>query len=184
MNTCEDDGSRFTAAFEKSGRQYPGIRTPAAQCVPILLADDDEDDRFLTTDALKSSKLVNSIRTVKDGEELMDYLLRRGAYAAPASAPRPGIILLDLNMPRKDGREALQEIKAHPALRSIPVIVLTTSETEEDIVRSYNLGVNSFISKPVTFEGLVAALKVATEYWFQIVRLPARTVDLEMSEYA
>jgi CheY-like chemotaxis protein len=141
--------------------------------IVILLADDDEDDRILTADALRESKLANELKTVSDGEDLMDYLYRRGNYAPPASAPRPGLVLLDLNMPRKDGREALREMKADPALRSIPVVILTTSKAEEDVERAYNLGANSFIVKPVTFAGLVEALKVATEYWFQIVQLPA-----------
>jgi CheY-like chemotaxis protein len=140
--------------------------------IVILLADDDEDDRMLTTDALHVSKLANDLKTVNDGEELMDYLLHRGKYAGPGQAPRPGLVLLDLNMPKKDGREALREMKADPVLRSIPVVVLTTSKAEEDIERTYNLGANSFIVKPVTFEGLVQALGVVTEYWFQVVHLP------------
>jgi len=139
----------------------------------VLLADDDEDDRMLTAEALRESKLANELTTVNDGEELMDYLYRRGKYAPPASAPRPGLVLLDLNMPRKDGREALREMKADEGLRSIPVVILTTSKAEEDVERAYNLGANSFIVKPVTFAGLVEALKVTTEYWFQIVQLPA-----------
>lgn len=138
----------------------------------ILLADDDEDDRMLTADALRISKLANTLSTVNDGEELMDYLYHRGRYAPPASSPKPGLLLLDLNMPRKDGREALREIKADPQLKSIPVVVLTTSKAEEDIERAYNLGANSFIVKPVSFDGLVKSLSVATEYWFQIVELP------------
>jgi CheY-like chemotaxis protein len=141
--------------------------------IVILLADDDEDDRILTADALRVSKLANDLRTVSDGEELMDYLHHRGEYAPPASSPRPGLVLLDLNMPRKDGREALREMKADPGLRSIPVLVLTTSKAEEDIERTYNLGANSFIVKPVTFDDFVEAMRVATEYWFQVVQLPA-----------
>ncbi|RMH57786.1 MAG: response regulator [Bacteroidetes bacterium] len=140
--------------------------------VVILLADDDPDDLLLTTRALRKNRLVNEIKTVEDGEELMDYLLRRGAYAAPGAAPRPGVILLDLNMPRKDGREALQEIKSDPELRRIPVVVLTTSQAERDIIQSYDLGVNAFITKPVTFEGLANAIKVLGDFWFEIVRLP------------
>ncbi len=140
----------------------------------ILMADDDEDDRMLTADALQVSKLANTLTTVNDGEELMDYLHRRGKYAPPASAPRPGIVLLDLNMPKMDGREALREMKSDPELRTIPVVVLTTSKAEEDIERTYNLGANSFIVKPVTFERLVESLQVITEYWFEVVRLPSR----------
>lgn len=142
------------------------------QPIVILLADDDEDDRILTADALRISKLANDLKTVSNGEEMMDYLNHRGKYAPPASSPRPGLVLLDLNMPRKDGREALREMKADPALRSIPVVVLTTSKAEEDVERTYNLGANSFIVKPVTFEDFVHAMKVATEYWFQVVQLP------------
>ena len=143
------------------------------KAIVILLADDDEDDRILTADALRVSKLANDLRTVNDGEELMDYLYHRGEYAAPASSPRPGLVLLDLNMPRKDGREALREMKADPGLRSIPVVVLTTSKAEEDVERTYNLGANSFIVKPVTFDDFAEAMRVATEYWFQVVQLPA-----------
>jgi CheY-like chemotaxis protein len=140
--------------------------------IVILMADDDEDDRLLAADALLLSKLANKLITVNDGEELMDYLRHRGKHAPPAVSPRPGLVLLDLNMPRKDGREALREIKSDPELRSIPVVILTTSKGEEDIERGYNLGANSFITKPVTFDGLVESLRVATEYWFQVVQLP------------
>jgi len=140
--------------------------------ITILLADDDADDRMMASDALEESRLANDLRCVEDGEELMDYLHRRGKYAPPNAAPRPGLILLDLNMPRKDGREALKEIKAEPELRSIPVIVLTTSKAEEDIYRTYDLGVNSFITKPVNFESLVAVMKALGKYWFEIVELP------------
>lgn len=141
--------------------------------ITILLADDDEEDRQMTKDALTESRLANDVRLVGDGEELTDYLFGRGAYTNPADAPLPGLILLDLNMPKKDGREVLVEIKSDPRLRQIPVVVLTTSKTEEDIVRTYALGVNSFITKPVTFDGLVDAMTVFTQYWFEIVALPS-----------
>ena len=140
--------------------------------IVILLADDDEEDRMLACDALAESRLSNHINCVTDGEELMDYLQRRGKYAPPAEAPRPAIILLDLNMPKKDGREALKEIKADPGLRQIPVVVLTTSKADEDILRSYDSGASSFISKPVTFAGLVELMKGLRQYWFEIVDLP------------
>ena len=140
--------------------------------VTILLVDDDEEDLLMTKQALQESRLGNDLRTTHDGEELMDYLLRSGEYTDPADSPRPGLILLDLNMPKKDGREALVEIKANPDLRKIPVIVLTTSKAEEDIFRTYDLGVSSFITKPVTFAGLVEAMRVLTQYWFEIVELP------------
>lgn len=138
----------------------------------ILMADDDPDDREFTRSAMQESRLVNDLRCVEDGEELLDYLHRRGRYADPKDSPRPGLILLDLNMPRLDGREALREIKADPKLRHIPVVVLTTSKTEEDILRSYGLGANCFITKPVTFEGLVEVVKVLDKHWFQLVELP------------
>jgi CheY-like chemotaxis protein len=141
--------------------------------VVILMADDDADDRELTRDALAESRLANELHFVEDGVQLLDYLHHRGAYSRPGSAPRPGVILLDLNMPRKDGREALREIKADPGLRTIPVVVLTTSKAEEDIVRSYDLGANSFISKPVTFDGLVEVVRGLGKYWFDIVELPS-----------
>ncbi len=144
----------------------------SSQSIVILMADDDVDDRMLAYDAFKESRLVNTLRFVTDGEELLDYLHRRGSYIDPLQAPRPGVILLDLNMPRKDGREALREIKTNPQFRSIPIVVLTTSKAEEDIYRSYDLGVNSFITKPVTFEGLVDVMRTIGKYWFEIVELP------------
>ena len=141
--------------------------------ITILLADDDEDDRRLTKDAFAESRLANDLRCVEDGQQLLDYLRREGAYREAADAPRPGLILLDLNMPKLDGREALQAIKADPTLRSIPVVVLTTSKSEEDVFRSYDLGVNSFITKPVSFEGLVEVVRILGHYWFEIVELPS-----------
>jgi CheY-like chemotaxis protein len=141
----------------------------------ILLADDDEEDRTMTIEALRERRVANDIRCVADGQELVDYLFHRGAYTDPNDAPMPGLILLDLNMPKKDGREALAEMKTDTKLRSIPVVILTTSRAEEDIVRTYDLGVNSFISKPVTFDGLVRAMDVFSRYWLQIVELPTTT---------
>jgi two-component system, response regulator len=147
--------------------------------VVILLADDDEEDRMLLCDALKESRLSNEIHCVTDGEDLMAYLRQEGLYAPPAYAPRPGLILLDLNMPKKDGREALKEIKADPNLRQITVVVLTTSKAERDIFRSYDSGASSFISKPVTFEGLVNLMKALGQYWFEIVDLPKQVAPAE-----
>lgn len=138
----------------------------------ILLAEDDADDRLLAVDALSESRIANDLHCVEDGEELMNYLRRRKGYSDPDSSPRPGIILLDLNMPRKDGREALREIKSDPELKCIPVIVLTTSQAEEDILRTYELGVSSYIRKPVTFDGLVKVMKSLGNYWFHLVELP------------
>jgi CheY-like chemotaxis protein len=139
--------------------------------ITILLADDDPDDRLMASEAISESRLTNPLVTVSDGEELLDYLLWRGEYAE-SKPDRPGIILLDLNMPKKDGREALREIKGHPDLRRIPVVVLTTSKAEEDILRTYDLGVNSFITKPVTFDQLVDVMKSLGKYWLEIVELP------------
>lgn len=147
------------------------MRRDATDSITILMADDDADDRMLAEDAMKENRLGNSFRCVEDGQELMDYLKRSGRYATQ-DAPRPGLILLDLNMPRKDGRQALQEIKSDPELRQIPVVVLTTSKTEEDVLRSYDLGANSFITKPVTFDRLVEIVRTLGTYWFQIVELP------------
>src|SRR6187549_3192530 len=140
--------------------------------IVILLADDDEEDRMLAADAMVESRVANDLRFVEDGEELLDYLYKRGRYSAADAAPTPGLILLDLNMPRKDGREALREIKADPDLRRIPIVVLTTSKAEEDIYRTYDLGANSFITKPVSFEGLVAVMRDIGRYWIEIVELP------------
>ncbi len=145
----------------------------ARRPVTILMADDDEEDCELTRDALQDARLANEMRFVYDGQELLDYLRREGAYAGPSvNAPRPGVILLDLNMPKKDGREALAEIKADDSLRRIPIVVLTTSKDEEDVLRTYDLGVNSFITKPVTFAGLVEVMRTWTRYWLEIVELP------------
>jgi two-component system response regulator len=143
-----------------------------AKPIVILMADDDADDRMLAKDALEESRVLNELRFVEDGEQLMDYLLHRGEYSDPESSPKPGLILLDLNMPKKDGREALQEIKAHHELKRIPIVVMTTSKAEEDIYRSYDVGASSFITKPVTFERLVELMKAIGEYWVEFVELP------------
>ena len=138
----------------------------------ILMADDDEDDCLLAQEALIESHLANNLHIVCDGEQLMDYLYRRDKYRDIDLSPRPGLILLDLNMPKKDGREALKQIKADANLRQIPIVILTTSKADEDIYRSYDLGANSFITKPVTFSGLVEVMKTIGKYWFEIVELP------------
>ena len=148
------------------------LLTMHSSAMAILIADDDEDDRLLAADALREAGIVNPLQFVADGEELMNYLHNRGRYASSLVAPRPGILLLDLNMPRKDGREALNEIKSNPHLRSIPVVVFTTSETPEDIEWVYAMGGNSFITKPVTFQGLVSTLKTIGDFWFHVSRLP------------
>ena len=136
------------------------------------MADDDADDRRLTKEALEESRLANGIRFVEDGEELMEYLRHAGKYSNSQESPRPGLILLDLNMPRYDGRAALKEIKNDPDLRQIPIVILTTSKADEDVYRSYDLGVNSYIVKPVTFEALVDILQTIEKYWIEIVELP------------
>jgi len=137
------------------------------------MADDDPDDRLLIKEAFQESLISNSIYFVEDGVELLDYLRWQDKFANPKDAPTPDLILLDLNMPRKDGREALAEIKSDPRLRYIPVVVLTTSKAEEDIMRSYDIGAASYITKPVTFDGLVEAIRGLGQYWVQIVRLPS-----------
>ena len=140
--------------------------------IRILIADDDADDRMLIADAFEEASLSNPVDFVEDGVELLDYLNRRGKYVDRAKEEMPGIILLDLNMPRMDGRTALKEIRADAELRKIPIIVLTTSKSEEDILKTYDLGVNSFITKPVTFERLVQVVQVLNRYWIEIVALP------------
>lgn len=140
--------------------------------IVILIADDDAEDRMLIHEALEESRLKNSIQFVENGEELMDYLHNRNSFSDKKKFPTPGLVLLDLNMPKKDGREALKEIKADDTLRLIPIVVLTTSKAEEDVLRTYDLGVNSFITKPVTFSALVEVMKTLSKYWFEIVELP------------
>ena len=138
----------------------------------IIMAEDDADDRLLVKDALEECQWNADIRFVENGEELLDYLLRQGKYRRAEESPRPGLILLDLNMPRKDGREVLRDIRGHADLRRIPVVVLTTSRADTDIERVYELGANSFISKPVQFEGLVNLMRTIAQYWFKTVELP------------
>lgn len=146
----------------------------AGKPITILMAEDDPDDRLLARQALKAERLANDLHIVEDGAELMDYLYRRGNYSDPAAAPRPGLILLDLNMPKLDGREALAQIKADPGLRRIPVVILTTSKAEEDVCSSYDNGASSYITKPVSFEGLANVIQVLGKYWFEIVELPSQ----------
>ena len=147
--------------------------TRAARPITILMADDDADDRQMTREAFEASHLANDLRFVNDGVELLDYLCRRNQYADPALSPRPGLILLDLNMPKKDGRQALREIKDDPNLRNIRIVVMTTSKAEEDILRTYDLGASSYVTKPVTFTALVDVIKTMGKYWLEIVELPS-----------
>lgn len=146
--------------------------TKSRRPITILMADDDAEDREFAREAFEASHLANDFRTVQDGRELLDYLNREGDYADPASSPRPGLILLDLKMPRLSGLEALERIKAQPGLARIPVVILTTSGADEDITRSYDLRASSFIRKPVTFDGLIEAIRSLEHYWFEIVELP------------
>jgi CheY-like chemotaxis protein len=138
----------------------------------ILIADDDEDDRMFTKEAFDENFKEKDIRFVNDGVDLLDYLRRRNKYSDPASSPRPSIILLDLNMPKMDGREALREIKSDPQLRTIPVVILTTSRAEQDVLKTYDMGVNCFITKPVSFTAFVEVTRTIGHYWFDIVKLP------------
>jgi CheY-like chemotaxis protein len=140
--------------------------------ISIVMADDDEDDQLLAREALAENRLANPIQFVSDGEQLLAYLRNQPPFEDREACPRPGLILLDLNMPRMDGREALREIKADPDLRSIPVVVLTTSKAEEDILRTYDLGANSYITKPVSFDGLIEVMGSLGGYWLGIVQLP------------
>lgn len=141
--------------------------------IHILVADDDQDDCLLMREALQEGRVANSVSFVHNGEELLHYLLRQPPYQNEQQYPLPGLILLDLNMPLMDGREALAELKKHPQLRRIPVVILTTSSAPEDIELSYDKGVNSFITKPVTFSGLVEVVRTLGQYWLELVELPA-----------
>ena len=136
------------------------------------MADDDEDDRILTRDAMEESRVLNQLYFVEDGVELIAYLNGTGKYADRDQYPMPGLILLDLNMPKKDGREALREIKSDQRLRRIPVVILTTSKAEEDMLRGYDLGAASYITKPVTFSSLVELMRALGKYWVEFVELP------------
>jgi len=138
----------------------------------ILMADDDADDRLLANDALLDCAFEGQVHFVEDGEELVNYLRRRGKYHGNAANPQPGLILLDLNMPRKNGKEVLREIKADPALRQIPVVVFTTSRSDTDIASVYELGANSFVVKPTGYDELVGIMRSLKQYWFSTVRLP------------
>ncbi len=137
----------------------------------IMITDDDPDDRLLAKEAFEENRLENTLIFTEDGEDLMNYLYGKGKYEGKSN-PIPDLILLDLNMPRKDGREVLIELKKNQQFKRIPVVVLTTSKSDEDIVNSYDLGVNSFITKPVTFESLVEVIRNMGNYWFRLVSLP------------
>ncbi|HEY2952920.1 MAG TPA: response regulator [Verrucomicrobiae bacterium] len=135
----------------------------------ILLVEDSPGDARLAKEALKEAKVHNNLTVAKDGEEALEFLHRRGRHVA---APRPDLILLDLNLPRKDGREVLAEIKAHDSIKRIPVVVLTTSEAEEDVLKAYNLNANCYVTKPVDLDQFIKVVKSIEDFWLTIVKLP------------
>lgn len=139
---------------------------------PLLLVEDSPEDFEATVRALKKAGLANPIFRCEHGDDALDFLFRRGRYADPALSPRPGIILLDLNLPGTDGREVLAAVKADPALRSIPVVVLTTSTDERDVERCYQAGANSYMKKPVDLDGFMRAIQRMKDYWFEVVIVP------------
>lgn len=147
------------------------METPKKTLI-ILMADDDADDRLLAMEAMHESRVLNELHFVEDGVQLLNYLRGKDLYSDRALYPMPGLILLDLNMPKKDGREALAEIKADPRLRRIPVVILTTSKAEADMVKGYDLGAASYITKPVTFDALVELMRTLGKYWVEFVELP------------
>ena len=149
-------------------------------CMTILTAEDDPDDCLLVEEAFEEVGQPNNLFFVQDGISLLDYLRRQGSFTKPSSSPRPDLILLDLNMPRMDGRESLAEIKADPYLRSIPVVVLTTSSAEEDVLRTYDLGCAGYITKPASFQGMLDLVKGLNQYWFKIVELVDNEKHIEV----
>lgn len=142
---------------------------PSSEPIEVLLVEDNPGDVRLTREALKEGKVRNNLSVAPDGVEALAFLRRQGRYA---DAPRPDLILLDLNLPRKDGREVLEEIKADPSLRAIPVVILTTSDAERDIVRAYSLHANCYITKPLDLDQFITVVKSIEDFWFTIVKLP------------
>jgi two-component system, chemotaxis family, response regulator Rcp1 len=149
---------------------FPESTLMNATPIQILMVEDNDGDVFLTTEALKGAKIVNCLHVARDGVEALAFLRRQGPHA---DAPRPDLILLDLNLPRMDGRQVLAEIKSDPALRSIPVVVLTSSNAEQDVIRSYDLHANCYIVKPVDFSGLMQVVKNIEGFWLTVVKLPS-----------
>lgn len=147
------------------------MQSDAGEPIEILLAEDNPGDVWLTEKALEQGKIVNNLHVAEDGVEAMQFLRREGEYA---DEPQPDLVLLDLNMPRKDGREVLEEMRADPQLRRLPVVVLTSSEAEEDVVRSYELSANAYLTKPVDFEGFVDIIERIEEFWFSVVKMPPK----------
>ena len=150
------------------------MATSSGRGAVILLVDDDPGDQELTRREFQRSKIRNELRIVSDGEQAIDYLLRRGRYSAPGSAPRPDLVLLDLNLPRVDGREVLAVVRAQPELRSIPIVVMTVSTQEADIVRSYDLGAHAYVVKPVDLSQFARVIATLQEYWLEVVVVPPR----------
>jgi CheY-like chemotaxis protein len=138
----------------------------------ILMADDDADDRLLAQEAMNESRVLNELHFVENGVQLLSYLRGEDKFSERSKYPMPGLILLDLNMPKMDGREALEKIKADPRLRRIPIVILTTSKAEEDMAKGYDLGAASYITKPVTFDALVELMRTLGKYWVEFVELP------------
>lgn len=150
---------------------FPNGQTPDARAIEILLVEDNPGDVRLTQEALKEGKIHNHLNVASDGAKALDFLFRRGPYT---DAPRPDLILLDLNLPKKDGREVLAEIKSEASLRSIPVVVLTTSQADEDVVKAYDLHVNCYITKPIDLAQFLNVVKAIEDFWLTIVKLPKR----------
>ncbi|MGW4235774.1 response regulator [Streptomyces sp. NPDC004749] len=144
---------------------------PPAQPIEVLLVEDDAGDELMTREAFEDNKIRNTLHVVRDGEEALDFLYRRGAHP---EAPRPDLVLLDLNLPKYDGRQVLEQIKTDPELAAIPVVVLTTSSAEEDILRSYRLHANAYVTKPVDLDQFIAAVRQIDEFFVTVVRLPGR----------
>ncbi|GAA2880660.1 response regulator [Streptomyces mexicanus] len=145
--------------------------TTAAQPIDVLLVEDDPGDELMTREAFEDNKIGNTLHVVRDGQEALDFLYRRGEHT---DAPRPDLILLDLNLPKYDGRQVLEKIKSDPDLSDIPVVVLTTSAAEEDILRSYKLHANAYVTKPVDLDQFIAAVRQIDDFFVQVVRLPRR----------
>ncbi|GAA0269908.1 response regulator [Actinomadura nitritigenes] len=145
--------------------------TTTVQPITVLLVEDDPGDELMTREAFEHNKVGNALHVVRDGAEALDFLYRRGDHAA---APRPDLVLLDLNLPKRDGREVLEEIKSHPGLAAIPVVVLTTSSAEEDILRSYRLHANAYVTKPVDFDRFIDAIRQIDDFFVTVVRLPSQ----------
>lgn len=142
---------------------------------PILIVEDDPEDRMLAEDAINESQPIFPVRFLEDGEQLLAYLQHKGKFQEEDSNPTPGVIVMDLNMPRLDGREALAKIKAHPVFKSIPVIILTTSNSTKDIENCYSLGANSYITKPRNYRELVKIMEMIKNYWYDLNELPGKS---------